>query len=124
MHWDMGNEVCQAIKDGDHQGLEKLAKDGADLSVVFNKELYRPAHFAACWSQYECLKVLLKHKANISSATRSGYTPACLADRFCNDDVRDKCVKILNAANRKAKMLSFLNRTFKFLTKHKEQQNA
>jgi len=79
----MNNKVLDAIKNGDHEILQKLAEDGADLNAA-DKENGRwtPAHMAVYDGQVECLKVLAENGANLSGRDRDKKTPTLVALQF------------------------------------------
>ncbi len=88
----MHNAVYDAIKNDDHQMLEKLAEAGLDINAP-NESGWTPAHLAARRGNLECLKVLAKYaeEEDINVYDDDGWTPALYA-KFHD---YDKCVEFL-----------------------------
>ncbi len=102
----MDNRVYEAIEAGDHEKLEELTKNGTNFNDV---DMYGelPAHKAARWGYYKCLKILVENGSSLDSTNNNGYTPVQIAAEYalavdsgyhaCSGKLHnyDKCLKIL-----------------------------
>lgn len=83
--------------------LETLLGQEVDINQA-NAAGYTLVHFAACWGQLECLKVLVQGGAAMDRCTMHGETPRDIAVRYN----KTSCIDYIDWAAAKAQLIAYV----------------
>src|SRR5437660_12685432 len=84
----------RAAQRGDNESLRRLIQNGiTNVQTNINEKHigWTQLHFASICGHNECVKILLKHGANVDEKDNIGHTPLVLASMYSHF----KCIKTL-----------------------------